>query len=233
MSPRTGRPLVAKLTAEAIGTFAIAFVAVLAMAHGPFGGTSLVGAALANGFIVAAMASAFMLVSGGQFNPAVTLALWLARQMGGRDTLAFVATQFAAGLAGGLAARLVVGPDIAAGVPAMADGVTVAAALLVEAVLTFFLVVVIFGTAVDQPFGARLGGLAIGLTVAVGILAGGPLTGAAMNPARWFGPALLEGGLSGSALAVYLGGPTLGGLLGALVYSRVVRPDLPRARLDG
>ena len=211
--------LAARLTGEAVGTFAIVYVAVLAV----YSGSSLVGLALANGLVVAVMASAFMFVSGAHFNPAVTLALWLGRRISARDAGLYVAVQVGAAVVAALVARLSLGgDDIGAGVPAVANGLGPASAILVEALLTFFLVVVIYGTAVDPRFGARIGGLAIGLTVSVGILAAGPLTGAAMNPARWFGPALAAADLGGAL--VYLLGPLLGGLLGALLSTKVVRP---------
>lgn len=216
------RSLTSKLVAEALGTFALCYVGILAI----YNGSPLVGVALAHGLTIAVMASAFMLISGAHFNPAVTFALWLGKQISGRDSLLYVAVQVVAGLAAALLAQISIGgDDITAGVPAVADDVSVAAAILIEAVLTMFLVLVVYGTGVDPRFGARIGGLAIGFTVTLDILAGGPLTGAAMNPARWLGPAMVDGELGD--FAVYLFGPLLGGLAGALLYTKVLRPGLP------
>jgi aquaporin TIP len=227
------RSLTSRLVAEALGTFALCFVGILAIyngsAFGPFGGSAtLLSVALAHGLTIAVMASAFMLVSGAHFNPAVTFACWLGKQISSRDAAMYVAVQVLAGLAGALLARLVLdGQDISAGVPGLGDGVSATSGILIEATLTMFLVLVVYGTGVDPRFGARVGGLAIGLTVALDILAGGPLTGAAMNPARWLGPAIVAGDLGGMAAAVYLIGPLLGGLFGGLLYTKVIRPGLP------
>ena len=218
------RSLTSKLVAEAVGTFALCYVGILAI----YNGSPLVGVALAHGLTIAVMASAFMLVSGAHFNPAVTFACWLGKQTPTRDAALYVVVQILAGLVGALLARLVLdGDDISAGVPDLAGDVSATSGILIEAVLTMFLVLVVYGTGVDPRFGARIGGLAIGLTVTLDILAGGPLTGAAMNPARWLGPAIVAGDFEGIAAAVYLIGPLLGGLAGALLYTKVIRPGLP------
>ena len=101
------------------------------------------------------------------------------------------------------------------GTPALASGITVTMGLITEMILTFFLVFVVYGTAVDKR-APQVGGLFIGLTVALDILMGGPITGAAMNPARHLGPALLGGGLND--LWLYWAGPVTGGILAALCY---------------
>jgi glycerol uptake facilitator-like aquaporin len=94
--------------------------------------------------------------------------------------------------------------------------------ILVEAILTFFLVFVVMGTGVDPRFGGRIGGLAIGLTIAMDILAGGAITGGAMNPARWFGSALPTNHfVSAQVSLVYIVGPLLGGILAAVLYDAV------------
>lgn len=223
----TDRSLTSKLVAEALGTFALCYVGILAIGNAsPFGGD--VAVALAHGLTIAVMASAFMLVSGAHFNPAVTFACWIGKQISGRDAGLYVAVQVLAGLAGALLAQLSVGgDDISGGVPAVGGDVSTAAAILIEAILTLFLVLVVYGTGVDPRFGARIGGLAIGLTVTLDILAGGPLSGAAMNPARWLGPAVVAGAVELQTAAVYTIGPLLGGLAGALLYTKVIRPGLP------
>jgi glycerol uptake facilitator-like aquaporin len=105
------------------------------------------------------------------------------------------------------------------GTPLLAPGVSVGTGVLVEAVLTFFLLLAVFGTAVD-PRAPKIGGFGIGLTVAVDILVGGALTGAAMNPARSFGPALAGGYWQNEW--VYWVGPIIGAVIAALIYQYVI-----------
>jgi len=207
------RTLIARLACEAVGTFALVYVGMLAIANR----AGLVGVAFAHGLTIAVMASATMYISGAQFNPAVTFGAWLAKHISGRDALLYVLVQVAAALLAALLVRVSLGgASIAAGVPSVAPGTSAGAAILIEAVLTFFLVFVVFGTGIDRRFGARIGGLAIGFAVTLDILAGGPLTGAAMNPARWLGPALAVGDLS--AALTYTVGPLVGAALAALLW---------------
>lgn len=216
------RALVARLTCEFVGTFALVYVGMLAIANG----AGLVGVALAHGLAIAVMASATMYISGAQFNPAVTFGAWLAKHISGRDALFYVATQVLAALLAALLVRVSLGgDDISGGVPGVDAGVSTGLAILIEAVLTFFLVFVVFGTGIDRRFGSRIGGLAIGFAVTLDILAGGPLTGAAMNPARWLGPALAVGDLSSPL--VYTVGPLLGAALAALLWRGVLAERNP------
>lgn len=203
--------------AELIGTLALVYVGVMVISVGT---ANLVGVALAHGLTIACLVSALMVISGGQFNPAVTVGLLVARKITPVQAAINVGAQMIGGLVGGYLAMASL-PDGTAfgGIPGLASGVSVGQGILIEAMLTFFLVIVVFGTAVDPRFGARLGGLAIGLTVALDILAGGPLTGAAMNPARWFGAAI-PGGSFDNAL-VYFVGPLLGAVAAAALYAFV------------
>lgn len=210
--------------AELIGTFALIYVGVLVISHVTALGTGdLTTIAFAHGLTIAVMVSATMHISGGQLNPAVTLGLLVARKITPVQSGINVIAQLLGGILGGYAARAsLVGTAPFGGIPDLARDlsgqytVTVGTGIMVEAILTFFLVFVIFGTAVDARFNAKLGGLAIGLTVALDIMAGGPITGAAMNPARWLGAAL-PGGSYGNAI-VYIVGPLLGGALAGLLY---------------
>ena len=216
---------IAQGVAELVGTFALIFVGVLVLVAGgqalfDNGTKNLVAVALAHGLTIAVMVSATMHISGGQLNPAVTIGLLSAGKIGVRQAGVNIVAQIIGGTLGGLLAKVAVGGvDIAGGIPALGKQVSIGQGILVEAVLTFFLVFVVFGTAVDGRFNAKLGGLAIGLTVALDILAGGPLTGAAMNPARWLGPALANGTFPNTV--VYLVGPVLGGVVAALLYKYV------------
>jgi MIP family channel proteins len=212
---RTTPTALQQAAAEAVGTFALIFVGVLVLvAPGP---KDLTTVAFAHGLTIAVMVSATMKISGGQLNPAVTAALLAVRKIDPRQAGFNVAAQIVGATLGGFAAQGALGTsNIGGGVPALSAGVGTPRGILIEAVLTAFLVFVVFGTAVDDRFGAKLGGLAIGLTVALDIMAGGPLTGAAMNPARWLGPALVNGDLSQAV--VYFAGPVLGAVVAAFAY---------------
>jgi MIP family channel proteins len=199
--------------AEFIGTFALIFVGIGAIKTA---GNDIVAVALAHGLTIAAFASATMHISGGQLNPAVTFGLLC----GGHMTLADAIRYWIAQLLGGLAAALIclglfARDVVVTGTPQLAINLTPVQGIVVEAILTFFLVFVVYGTAVDQR-APRLAGLVIGATVTLDILFGGPLTGAAMNPARVFGPAVAAG--FWKAHYVYWIGPLIGGALGGVVY---------------
>lgn len=213
------RPIGQRLISEAVGTFTLIFIgagSILAT-----GGADLLTIALAHGLAIGVMVSAVGHVSGGHFNPAVTLAVWVTRRIGTGAASAYILTQLAAGALGALALRLLLpgvlwGP-LNLGTPAVTQGIQDWQAIGIEAVLTFLLVWVVFATAVD-PAGSfrKIAGLAIGLTIAMDIMMGGPFTGAAMNPARSFGPAVVSGELTG--MWVYFLGPIIGGTLAALLY---------------
>ena len=179
MSERTWPVLVA----EAIGTFLFFFVGagaiVVATIAGP-NGPGLVGIALAHGLVLAVLVSALAAVGSGHFNPAVSFAVWIAGRMTAARVGMYVVAQLAGALAAGLALRALFPPAAWGpsniGTPALGSGVTPIAGIAIEAVLTVILVLVVFGTAVDER-APQLGGLAIGLAVAADILMGGPLTG--------------------------------------------------------
>jgi aquaporin TIP len=215
-----GEPL-RRAAAEFVGTFALVFVGAGSIAAA---GSSLLGVAFAHGLVIAVMASAVGHISGGHFNPAVTLGFLVARRMEPRLAAVYWATQFAAAVCGAALLKWILPGDavdrVKLGAPLLGGGVGSGAGLVLEAVLTFFLVWVIFATAAD-PRGAfkSVAGLAIGLTITLDILIGGPFTGAAMNPARAFGPQLVQNVWS-DAWLWYLG-PAIGGALAALFYERL------------
>ena len=212
--------------AEFVGTFALIFVGAGSIATNALTGgqVGLVGIALAHGLTIAVMASATAAISGGHFNPAVTFAALLGRQIDLANAAGYWVAQFAGAVAGaGLLHAVIPAPFLAAvdvGTPRPAGGVTDGQALLIEAVLTFFLVFVVFGTAFDRR-APRVGALFIGLTVTLDIFMGGPLTGAAMNPARWLGPALAGGGGLQNAWIYFLG-PLAGATVAAVFYTQVL-----------
>ena len=209
------------LVAEAIGTFLFFFIAAgAALVVTGDAAAALLVVALAHGVVLAVLVSALGAVSGGHFNPAVTLGLWVAGKIELAKGAAYVVAQLFAAAAAGYALVYVFG-DVAPAVPALGEGVDVTEGIILEAIMTMVLLLAVFGTAVD-PRGPKIGGLAIGLSVAADILFGGPLTGAAMNPARWFGPALAAGDFDN--WFVWWIGPFLGAIVVALLYRFLLRP---------
>jgi MIP family channel proteins len=165
------------------------------------------------------MVSAFGAISGGHFNPAVTVAVRLAGRIEWTHAAAYVVAQLVGAAAAGYL-LLAVMPEAASkasfvGTPTLDPAISIAAGIAIEAVLTLLLVLTVFGTAIDAR-APRLGGMAIGLAVAADVLMGGPLTGAAMNPARWFGPALASG--QWDNWFVWWVGPLIGAIVAAVIY---------------
>jgi aquaporin Z len=209
------------LIAEFIGTFALIFIGVGAIAADyMLGGKSgLVGIALAHGLTIAVMISATMAISGGHLNPAVTVGALVAKKISLRNAVGYVIAQCLGAIVAAFVIKLAMPVDTLAavglGTPALGKDVTLTQGLVTEFVLTFFLMFAVYGTAMDKR-APKVGGLFIGLTVALDILMGGPITGAAMNPARHLGPALIGGMMENWWL--YWVGPMLGSSFAALVY---------------
>jgi aquaporin TIP len=216
-----------RVAAEFVGTFALIFVGAGSIMFAQFSG--LVGIALAHGLVIAVMASAVGHISGGHFNPAVTAGFLVTRRIEPVIGAIYIATQLGAAVIGAVALRAVFpeNTNLDQGAPVLADTVSAGSGLLLEAILTFFLVWVVFATAAD-PRGAftSIAGLAIGLTITFDILIGGPLTGAAMNPARAFGPQLVQNVWTDGW--IYYVGPIIGGAAAALAYDYLyLRPPKP------
>jgi aquaporin TIP len=213
--------------AEFVGTFTLIFVGMGSIAF--IQSNLLVGVALAHGLAIAVMASAVGHISGGHFNPAVTLGFLVTR----RIVPSLAALYWLAQLAGATLAALALRglfpseANLDTGVPVVNQTINAGQGVAIEAILTFFLVWVIFATAAD-PGGAfkSIAGLAIGLTITIDILAAGPLTGAAMNPARSLGPEIVFN--IWDDWWVYLIGPSLGAVVAALAYDWLyLRADRP------
>ena len=208
-----------RAAAEFVGAFTLIFVGVGAIAA--TAGGDLVAIAFAHGLAIAVMVSAVGHISGGHFNPAVTLGFLLT----GRLSTAHAILYWIAQLAGAVVAALAISwllpnavtDPVSLGIPALGDGVGAAQGAVIEGILTFFLVWVVFATAAD-PRGtfASIAGLAIGLTITLDILMGGAFTGAAMNPARAFGPELVDGNWTNAW--VWYVGPLIGGAVAAIAY---------------
>ncbi|HMG29348.1 MAG TPA: aquaporin [Jiangellaceae bacterium] len=206
--------------AEAVGVFALCFIGILAIAGS---GGDITAVALAHGLAIAVMVAALGHVSGGHFNPAVTLGLLLGRKIDPPMAVVYWVAQLAGGLVAAVVVALATDRDVVAfGTPTLADDVNPVWGILLELVATFFLVLVVYGTVVDRRAPASVYPFAIGLTITAGIFAIGAYTGGALNPARGFGPALVGGEWGGTA--AWLIGPLLGGILAWALHEYVLAP---------
>jgi aquaporin Z len=218
-----------KLTAEFLGTFALVFFGEGAICADQFlhgaGGLGLLGIAAAHGLAITAMFAAFSQVSGGHFNPAVTIGFWVTKRISTVDVALYWLAQLIGAIAAAFLLKAIIPEDtwraIALGTPEMIRDLPRLSAMILEAVATFFLVLVIFATAVDdnRTTGRNVASLAIGLTLALGIMVAGPFTGGALNPARALGPALAS--THWANWGVYWVGPLAGGFLAGLLYDSV------------
>jgi MIP family channel proteins len=222
--------------AEFIGTFFLCFAGIAAILSATSvvgGGGGLVAIALAHGLALSVAVSVFGGISGAHLNPAVTLGILSTGRIKGSSAAAYIISQC---LGSAVAAALckAIFPADATGeanlgipLPGHSWAQSASVILLVEFILTFLLLTAVFGTAVDErgkP--VKIGAFAIGLTVTFDILAGGPVTGASMNPARSFGPALVQGFWSWHWC--YWVGPILGALAASLLYHHVLlKEDKP------
>jgi len=225
----SGPNIAKKFAAEFFGTFVFVLVgagsAVGARSLGVSDpGSSLLIGALANGLGLAMAVSATMGVSGGSLNPAVTLALLVGRKISKLDVVPYVVAELGGATVAGLALVASVPPAFGSpvnwGAPSLSASMTLPQGTVLELVMTFVLVFAVYGSAVD-PRAPKIGGLGIGIAVMADVLFGGPLTGAAMNPARAMGPMLATGFLP-SYWWLYWVGPVVGAVLAGLVYTALV-----------
>jgi MIP family channel proteins len=215
-----------KLTAEFLGTFALVFFGEGAICADQFlhgaGSLGVFGIAAAHGLAIAVMFAAFAQVSGAHFNPAVTIGFWVTKRISTLDVLLYWATQLAGAIAAAFVLKAIVPEDtwraVALGTPEMIRDLPRLSAMILEALATFFFVLVLFATAVDegQSTSRSIAGFAIGLTFALGVMVTGPFTGGALNPARALGPALASSHWAN--WGVYWVGPLAGGFLAGLLY---------------
>jgi MIP family channel proteins len=195
----------------------------------------LVGVGLAHAFGLGAVITAFAAISGGHFNPAVTLSAWVGRKISSADALGYVACQILGALGAGITLRVMfteaawrpsnIGTPTLTGV-----GGSTGKGLLIEAVLTFIFVMVIWGTGIDER-GPRVGGFGIGAVLGAMVIAFGPLTGVGLNPARYLGPAAVAGRVDD--WWVYFLGPVIGGVAAGLLYPTLFWGGFPWARGAG
>jgi MIP family channel proteins len=219
--------------AEFIGTFYLCFPGIAAiLANTPAVGANLgiVGIAFAHGLGLSLAIVCFGGISGAHVNPAVTIGFLTTRRIKPGLAVAYIISQLLGATTAAGFCRFIFPAQAVAqanlGIPLPAAWATTGVVLTAEFIMTFLLMTSIYGTAVDERGKAvKIGGFGIGLTVAFDILAGGAVTGASMNPARSFGPALASG--TWTDFWVYVVGPVIGAGLGAFAY-QLIRGEHPR-----
>lgn len=217
------RSLARPLFVEALGTFTLVFAGVAAMMANnyPLVGFNMLGIALAHGLALGLAITIAIPYSGGHVNPAVTIGFLTVGRIDLKKALWYIAAQLLGGVLGALAVKAIYPGGVTSvtdlGVPTIHSAISFVDAIGIEAILTFFLMTAVYATIVS-PKATKMGGFGVGLTVFVMILAGGPLTGAVMNPARAFGPSLVAMQWTGH-LAYWIG-PVLGAVVAAMVWDK-------------
>jgi MIP family channel proteins len=227
MAGRTKNPSLGKRAfVEALGVFIFVILgagSVVAAQYAGLGSTGLIVIALGNGIGLALAISFAMNISGGHINPAVSIAAWVKGLISGREAVVYIIAQVIGAILAGLVLVALypasAGVPVHYGAPALGSGVTVVQGILFEALMTFFLVMMVMGTIVDRR-APKMAGFGVGLVVMLDVFIGGSFTGAAMNPARAIGPAIAAGFLNN--WYVYWIGPIVGGIVAALVYKYLV-----------
>jgi aquaporin TIP len=224
------RDLWAAAVAEFVGPFTlvVAGVGAIISTQNLSDGGNLVAVALAHGLAIGLMVAALGQVSGGHFNPAVTLSMLATGQIAITRAISYIIAQVLGATAGAGVLTLIFpalgpmgrnNPGVNLGLPGLGPDVSLSGALIMEAVMTFFLVLVIFGTVIDPRGPKAIAPLAIGLIITMDILTGGRITGAAMNPARALGPAIVQQDFTN--WWIYWVGPIIGGLIAAFAYTSI------------
>jgi aquaporin Z len=214
-----------RVVVEFIGPFALCFIGIGAIVMtGAKDASDLIAIAFAHGLAIGLMVMAAGHISGGYFNPAVTIGMMATRRIDAQTGGIFIVAQLLGALAGTLFI-LATFPEamrdaVNLGVPAVGSSFSSSNALVAEIVTTFFLLFVIFGVAVDQRSAKGVGGLVIGLTITMDIFATGAISGAAMNPARWFGPAIVGG--HWDDFWIWIIGPIVGAVAAAFLFNDVL-----------
>lgn len=213
--------------AELIGTFTLVFIGAGAGAVLEANSAGTVGVALAHGLALMVIVYAWGSISGAHVNPAVTLGIAVAGRMDWAKAISYWIAQLVGAAAAAYLLQWFVGPDSKLGstigslTPLAGVEGNAFKVIVLEGILTFFLVVAVFASGVHGRNG-NVAGIAIGLVLTMDILAGGGLTGASMNPARTFGPALATGDMS--YVWMYFVGPLAGGAIAALLYDKYFLP---------
>ncbi len=216
--------LLQKAFVEGLGTFILVFIgagAIISSGHFFSGSAQLLVIALALGLALGIAVTIALDISGGHINPAVTIAMLLTNRIKAYDALVYIVAQLI-GAVIGAGVLLIVPSSISAGTFGMTvlnPSVSVFQGIVIEALITFVLMIVVFATTVDKRT-VKVGGFAVGLALTLGILFAGPLTGGSANPARSFGPELITGNFAN--WYVYWIGPIIGAVLAALIYQYVL-----------
>ncbi|HEY6807477.1 MAG TPA: aquaporin [Gemmatimonadales bacterium] len=226
MNSKTLRPLIAECIGMALFVFVGAgSVVANAMGGGRLSPTGTLVIAAAHGLAMAVLVSCTMGISGGHINPAVTFGLWIARKIDPRTAVGYVIAQLVGAVVGAALLPLVFpAPSVRAmsyGTPLLSPTTTLGQGIVIEAVMTFFLVSAVFGTLVSRD-APKIGGFGVGLAILACGLVGGAATGAAMNPARAFGPAMVSFTFTGQI--VYWIGPLAGAALAGLIWGKILLP---------
>lgn len=223
--------LLRRSLAEAVGTFIFVFIGAgsVIMKAAPGAAYGLLGIAWAHAIALAVVVTCTIAISGGHINPAVSIGLLVGRRISGATAGAYIVAQLIGAVIAALFLEWLL-PAAATrntllGTPMLGSNVQLGQAIALEAVLTFFLVSAVYGTCVNAE-APKVGGFAIGLVLLFDILVGGTLTGAVMNPARAFGPALVAG--EWVAHIVWWAGPILGGIVAGLLWEYVLLPRRER-----
>jgi MIP family channel proteins len=221
--------------AELIGTFTLVFIGAGAGATAGESGIGTMGVALAHGVALLVIVYAWGSVSGAHVNPAVTLGVAATGRMPWPKAMIYWVAQLVGAVAAALLLKWLLGPESNLGqtvgtlTPSSTAAGDPAKVVVIEAILTFFLLCAVFASGIFGRNG-NVAGIAIGLVLTMDILAGGLLTGASMNPARTFGPALAVGNFS--YFWMYLVGPAIGGLAGALLYNSIFLPEAQKPPVE-
>jgi len=216
-----------RLLAELLGTFMLVFFSAGAILSTVFpkAGFGLIGIALSAGLAMAVAVSATMGISGGHLNPAITAGMLAVRRIDLKTGALYILAQLAGATLAAVMLRTLVPSGVSSvlmvGTPTIAPTITLVGAMWIEATLAFFLMSSVMGTVVS-PESPRIAGFGVGLALVLCVLFGGPMTGAAVNPARAFGPALVSGQWIGQM--AYWIGPILGAVVAALLWDKLLLP---------
>lgn len=230
--------------AELIGTYALVFIGTgaaiitLLLAEGQenkggfyigIGMGDWLAIGIAFGFVIMCMIYIFGHISGTHINPAVTLALWATKRFPLKDVVPYIIAQLVGATLASISLFIILGDRAVTigglGATAPFMGVSYGQAIIAEAIVTFFLMLTIMGVAVDKRAPGQFAGFAIGMVVTVSVIVAGNITGASLNPARTFGPNLVNSLLGGPALwryfPIYIIGPIGGALIAAFLYDYI------------
>lgn len=218
-----------KYIAEFIGTFTLVFIAAGAVCTDYYlrkaggAGIGVLGISIAYGLAIVSITYALSYISGAHINPAVTIACWITRRMNPNTAINYIVAQVAGASLAGFVLKILF-PEalftVNLGTSTLGDGVSIAQGLAMEFIISFLLVLTIFGTAIDKRSFSSFSGLTIGLVVLFGVLISSPISSGAMNPARAFGPAIASGQFTHHY--IWWVGPVLGGMAAAFFYDIVL-----------